>query len=164
MVSGSRLDSTAIPYAPSTSCRAPTTASTSGAPLACSSSIRCASTSVSVSERKRWPRLVSAARSAPAFSMMPLCTSATVPPQSVCGWAFFAFGAPWVAQRVWARAVVPDGSFVPSSFSSTAIFPGALNTSMRPSLTTASPAESYPRYSSRFSPSSTRAAAGRAPV
>ncbi len=96
--------------------------------------------------------------------MMPLCTSATVPPQSVWGWAFFTFGAPCVAQRVWASAVVPAGSVAPSSFSSAAIFPAVLNTSMRPSLTTASPAESYPRYSSRFSPSSTSAAAGRAPV
>ena len=33
--------------------------------------------------------------------MMPLCTTATVPVQSQCGWALCSTAAPWVAQRVW---------------------------------------------------------------
>src|SRR2546425_38064 len=138
IVSGSRVESTAIPYVPSTWCSAPATASTSGLPFATCSSIRCASTSVSVSERNTWPRLVRAARSGPAFSMMPLWMSASVPPQSVCGCALTVLGAPCVAQRVWAMPAWPAGSAAPSSFSSALILPGALCTSIRPSATTGS--------------------------
>src|SRR6266567_3792247 len=84
--------------------------------------------------------------------MMPLWTSARVPPQSVCGCALTVLGAPCVAQRVWAIPVCPAGRLVPRAFSSTLIFPAALWTSMRPSSISASPAESYPRYSRRRSP------------
>jgi len=86
--------------------------------------------------------LLSAVRKTWAFSMMPLCTNAIVPPQSVCGWAFTVLGAPCVAQRVCASAVCPAGIRLPSSFSSTEILPGALNTSTCPPSTTAIPAES----------------------
>src|SRR5207302_1981457 len=56
------------------------------------------------------------------------------------------------------------GSVVPSCFSSTPILPAALCTSMRPSATSAMPAESYPRYSRRLRPSNSRPAACRGPV
>ena len=32
--------------------------------------------------------------------MIPLCTTTSVPEQSVWGWAFSSDGRPWVAQRV----------------------------------------------------------------
>ncbi len=97
---------------------------------------------MSVSERNTCPRFVSAVRSAPAFSMMPLCVTAIVPPQSVWGWALASVGAPCVAQRVCAIAVWPSGRCPARRFSSTAILPGALCTSRPESFTTASPAES----------------------
>ena len=39
--------------------------------------------------------------------MMPLCTMAMRPEQSVWGWALRSVGAPWVAQRVWPMPAVP---------------------------------------------------------
>ena len=39
--------------------------------------------------------------------MMPLCTTATRPDSSVCGWALASVAGPWVAQRVWPMPVVP---------------------------------------------------------
>src|SRR5690606_30254102 len=51
-----------------------------------------------------------------------------------------------------------------SSFSSSAIFPAAFRVSSRPSTSTLRPAESYPRYSRRWSPSTSRGAAGRCPT
>ena len=56
--------------------------------------------SVSVSEDSSWPRRSSSSRRAAKFSMMPLCTTATAPVQSVCGWALRSVGGPWVAHRV----------------------------------------------------------------
>ena len=72
-----------------------------------SSSSRCATSSVSVWEVSSWPPVSSSARSAAKFSMMPLCTTARRPAQSVCGCAFGSVGGPWVAQRVWPRPTVP---------------------------------------------------------
>ena len=39
--------------------------------------------------------------------MMPLCTTATRPDSSACGWALASVAGPWVAQRVWPMPVVP---------------------------------------------------------
>ena len=39
--------------------------------------------------------------------MIPLCTTATRPASSVCGWALASVAGPWVAQRVWPMPVVP---------------------------------------------------------
>ena len=41
--------------------------------------------------------------------MMPLCTTATRPVQSVCGWAFSSLGRPWVAHLVCPMPTVPSG-------------------------------------------------------
>ena len=96
--------------------------------------------------------------------MMPLWMTAIRPDWSVCGWAFVVVGAPWVAQRVWPMPMVPCGMLSFSSFSSTESLPAAfMILSPRP-LTTAMPAESYPRYSSRRSPSSSSPAACRGPM
>src|SRR6476620_8690504 len=78
------------------------------------------------------------------------------PALSVWGWALHSVGAPWVAQRVWAMPRCASGSDrAPfSESSSTLIRPPARRTCSRPaSSITATPAESYPRYSSRLSPS-----------
>jgi hypothetical protein len=74
--------------------------------------------------------------------MMPLCTTATVFVQSVCGWALRVLGAPWVAQRVWAMPVTAEGSVCPSCASSAEILPAAFSTSRAPSQMSARPAES----------------------
>ncbi len=58
-------------------------------------------TSVSVSEVNSQPAAFNSRRSSSWFSMMPLCTSATLPPTRM-GWALRSLGTPWVAQRVWA--------------------------------------------------------------
>ena len=71
-----------------------------------SAAIMCASASVSVSLTSVTPRLTSAARSGSAFSMMPLCTTAMRPAESVCGCALMSVGSPCVAHRVWPMPIV----------------------------------------------------------
>ena len=39
--------------------------------------------------------------------MIPLCTTAILPVQSQCGWAFILDGSPWVAHRVWPMPILP---------------------------------------------------------
>ena len=66
-------------------------------------------------------------RSGPAFSMMPLCTTAMSSPQLTWGWAFACVGAPCVAQRVCAMPTLPCGAApLPTLFSSSRIRPTAL--------------------------------------
>src|SRR5664279_3337171 len=80
------------------------------------------------------------------------------PPAARWGWAFESVGAPCVAQRVWPIATVPSGSGrSASSCARTASFPALLAIARRvvSGVTTAMPAESYPRYSSLASPAIT---------
>ena len=42
--------------------------------------------------------------------MIPLWTTAMRPLQSRCGWAFWSFTSPWVAQRVWPMPQLPASS------------------------------------------------------
>src|SRR5688572_8403078 len=83
--------------------------------------------------------------------MMPLCTTASVLVQSTCGCAFISHGRPWVAHRVCAMPSEPAGE---PTFANCAsrfeILPRALQISRPWPLIVATPAESYPRYSSRF--------------
>src|SRR5688572_24383351 len=83
--------------------------------------------------------------------MMPLCTTASVFVQSTCGCAFISHGRPWVAHRVCAMPSEPAGE---PTFANCAsrfeILPRALQISRPWPLIVATPAESYPRYSSRF--------------
>lgn len=89
-----------------------------------SSASRCATTSVSVSEASSCPRSANSARSSAKFSMMPLCTTATRPALSRCGWALASVGPPCVAQRVCPIPVDPVGSGRPTnSFSRLTSFP-----------------------------------------
>jgi hypothetical protein len=104
--------------------------------------MRCASTSVSVSETKVWPRCWSIFRSADAFSMIPLCTTAIVPVQSWCGCALHSFGGPCVAQRVCAIPTVPCTGLPFTTVSSIEIFPAALRVSSPFPFCTEIPAES----------------------
>src|SRR5512135_721418 len=70
-----------------------------------------------------------------------------------CGCAFSSEGRPWVAHRVCPTPHVPEsGSFVIRSVRR-AIFPWDLRMAIPPPDWTATPAESYPRYSSRRRPS-----------
>ncbi len=48
------------------------------------------------------------------FSMMPLCTTATLPER--CGCALSSVGGPWVAQRVWPMPVAPSTHSLRSFF------------------------------------------------
>jgi hypothetical protein len=114
--------------------------------------IRWASTSVSVSERSVTPALLRCCRSAVALSMIPLCTTEIRPSSEVCGCALSWVAGPCVAHRV-----CPIPTFPPSRFGSVAV-----RSRTRPTVrctcapappSTAMPAESYPRYSSRVSPS-----------
>ncbi len=74
--------------------------------------------------------------------MIPLCTTATWPAASRCGWAFSSLGAPWVAQRVCAMPVVPANR-LGSRSSSSRTRPLALTVLMAPDRPlTATPAES----------------------
>ena len=127
-------------------------------PSACS--IRWASTSVSVAETSVCPAASSSARSSAWFSMIPLWIRARRPVQSMWGWAFSAVGPPWVAQRVWPMAAAcPVGASAVSSpsLATESVPPAArarqtvaadASPSPAPSTTMATPAESYPRYSS----------------
>src|SRR5437667_7733606 len=83
---------------------------------------------------------------------MPLWTSTSGPDR--CGWAFCSDGLPCVAQRVWPIPTVPCSPAPFTVFSRLVSLPTLRRTSIFPSQSTARPAESYPRYSSRFSPSS----------
>ena len=119
-------------------------------------SSRCATTSVSVSEAMTTPRSASSAVSSAKFSMIPLWITAMRPPEDTCGWALTSVGPPWVAHRVCPIPVV-DGSIGSASsrerrFSS---LPAFLRTSSPSGATTATPAESYPRYSRRLRPATT---------
>jgi hypothetical protein len=112
MVSGSSAETTAMEKAPRTVAQQrrpgwPRPVS----PAAISSSIRWATTSVSVAEVTCGPSASSSARSSAWFSMIPLWMRASRPVQSRWGWAFSAVGCPWVAQRVWpmAAACPPGG-------------------------------------------------------
>jgi hypothetical protein len=63
-------------------------------------------TSVSVSVANSKPWILSSARSSAWFSMMPLCTTATLSREAI-GCALRSLGAPCVAQRVCAMPVMP---------------------------------------------------------
>ena len=76
ILSGSLLEMTAMPYVPST-CRSASITASRGSRRK-NASIRCARTSVSVSETNAWPRASSRLPERVEFSMMPLCTTAIV--------------------------------------------------------------------------------------
>ena len=73
--------------------------------------------------------------------MMPLCTTATRPDSSECGWALTSVAGPWVAQRVWPMPVVPAKRLGSTSLSSRTR-PACLTTLIPRLPSTATPAES----------------------
>ena len=75
-------------------------ASSSDFPVFSSSSSRCTTTSVSVSDENVCPAATSGAFSSWKFSMIPLWITAVADVQSTCGCAFCSVGRPCVAQRV----------------------------------------------------------------
>ena len=84
--------------------------------------------------------------------MMPLWMMATLPSRDVCGCALVSFGTPFVAQRVWPMPTVASGIGSRSmSCTRLARRPAFLRTATRsmPGAVSATPAESYPRYSNR---------------
>ena len=108
-----------------------------------SSSSRCATTSVSVSDTSSCPRSSSSRRSRAKFSMMPLWMTATEPVQSTCGCALRSVGAPWVAHRVCPMPVVAAGIGCSASAASRlASLPARFSVSSLPSAIRATPAES----------------------
>ena len=80
-------------------------------------------------------------------------TTTIEPVQSVCGWAFSSDGRPWVAHRVWPIPSGPSSGRSRSTASRLRNRPALRRTWSTPSATMATPAESYPRYSSRLRPS-----------
>src|SRR5487761_594957 len=94
--------------------------------------------------------------------MMPLWTMAT---RSVAiGWALVSFGTPCVAQRVWPMPMRPATGSAATRRARLSSLPSARRRSMRPFTSVAMPAESSPRYSRRFSPSSSSGAAAPLPT
>ena len=87
--------------------------------------------------------------------MIPLWMIATLPSMLECGCAFTSLGTPFVAQRVCPIATVASGNGS-DSISATRLLrrPAFFLTRTRsmPGATSATPAESYPRYSSRSKP------------
>src|SRR5439155_3932549 len=82
----------------------------------------------------------------------------TATPPYLCGCAFSSDGLPCVAQRVWPMPVAPFVIDSPRRFSRFDSLPLARTTDRPLSPRTATPAESYPRYSSFRSPSTSRPA------
>ncbi len=94
--------------------------------------------------------------------MMPLCTTATPPWR--WGWAFSSDGRPWVAQRVCPMPVLPASGDSRSRSTRFWSFPLLRWISSPFGPITATPAESYPRYSSRRRPPTTMSTHGRGPT
>ncbi len=82
----------------------------------------------------------------------------------MCGWALRSVAPPWVAQRVWLMPKCPVTGSSATTFASSAIRPAFLRRCSSPPAPVTMPELSYPRYSSRFSPSSRMGAASRWPV
>src|SRR5213592_4006948 len=93
--------------------------------------------------------------------MIPLWASAILPVQSTCGWAFTFDGGPWVAHRVCANPVDP---FIAGSWASRFAMNPLSFMTCRPLPMIATPALSYPRYSSRLRPSNRMGNAFRRPA
>lgn len=93
---------------------------------------------------------------------MPLCT--TTMPSERWGWAFSSDGFPCVAHRVCPMAVMLVRFLFSTIEARSLIFPLHRTTSTPFFEKKAIPAESYPRYSSLFSPSRTTATAFLFPV
>ena len=148
IVSGSSACTTAMEKAPRTAPSAARVASASASPRAMWSSMRWATTSVSVAERMVWPPATSSARRAAWFSMIPLWMTARRPVQSRWGWALSTVGCPWVAQRVCPIPAEATGGPRPAvrcapASSATERVPSAARTrQISPSATSATPAES----------------------
>ena len=119
---------------------------------------------MSVSLANTTPSAISFARSSSAFSTMPLWTTAIRPAASVCGWALRSLGSPWVAQRVWAIPTLPGPGSSPIAARRSSTRPTAFVVRRALRWATAIPAESYPRYSRRASPSTRILDAGRVPT
>src|SRR3990170_1621453 len=94
--------------------------------------------------------------------MIPLWTTATRP--VLCGWAFVSEGRPWVAHRVCPTPQLPAIGWRETRSVRRESFPSLLRMSIRPPSRIATPAESYPRYSSLRSPSSRISPHGLGPV
>ena len=85
----------------------------------------------------------------------PDCDIATTSVRGGWGWAFTSEGAPFVAQLVCPVAAVAGGIGLRSTLSTRlASLPAFLRTTAcpMPEATSATPAESYPRYSRRCNP------------
>mmetsp|Transcript_17148 Transcript_17148/g.27042 ORF Transcript_17148/g.27042 Transcript_17148/m.27042 type:complete len:263 (+) Transcript_17148:1569-2357(+) len=170
--SGFSRSTTARPQLPSHRSRAWSTAARrSGA--SCRRRARptsCAITSESVSEENRTPSFSSSLRSSWALLMVPLCTKATRPSMSVCGWAFWSVFPPCVAQRVCAmptRCPRCAPEFASRSSTESAEVPReAYLVTTRPfsGHSVHSPAESYPRLRRICSPSSSTSLASSVPM
>ena len=111
-------------------------------------------TSVSVWLRKGNPSASSSRRRASWFSMTPLWTTATAgsPRPPTCGWAFRSLAGPWVAHRVWLIPHDPAAGSRSRASSRTRTLPARFRTTRRSPSRVATPALSYPRYSSRRRP------------
>src|SRR4051812_20975776 len=98
--------------------------------------------------------------------MTPLWTTATcaVPLPATCGWALASVAGPWVAHRVWLIPTVPGAGCPARKLVRSPTRPARLRRCSRSPVRVASPALSYPRYSSRLSPSTRIGSASRGPT
>ncbi len=95
---------------------------------------------------------------------MPLWTKAKRWRSSAWGWALAWVTPPWVAQRVWPMPRNPSNPAARTASASSATLPTSLMVRNPSAVHTASPAESYPRYSSRRNPSNNTSQALRGPT
>src|ERR1044071_1383768 len=96
--------------------------------------------------------------------MIPLWTTTMRPVQSRCGCAFSSVGRPCVAQRVCPTPYSPSTGSTRMACSKFASLPADRRSEMPSGLTTATPAESYPRYSIRRRPSMRTGTTGFEPM
>ncbi len=95
---------------------------------------------------------------------MPLWMTAIFPSSVVWGWALGSVGAPWVAQRVWPTPKGPSRPVPLRASAKAESFPERFTTFSPSGVRTATPAESYPRYSSLLRPSKRTSVALRKPM
>ncbi len=158
----SRASSTTIAHEPRSCAVAICTASTRSGSTSRARSTRCPITSESTSDRNTCPCRSSVVRRVAAFSTVPLCTTLIRPEQSACGCAFSSRTDPQVAQRVCpiptpvaASSGVPTVARAARSARRSATRETDRTVAIRPAaVRSATPTESWPRYSIRSSPSS----------
>ena len=122
-------------------------------------------TSVSVSELSEYPSLDTLDAKDIEFSIMPLWTIVIFPSSLLCGWALESVTPPCVAHLVCPIEIIAPSNLPFALITKSETYPVVLSVSILSTSSVriaASPAESYPLYSSFLRPSRTCPAASSA--